>query len=129
MQQLGRLHTHTHMDSRVTTASACSSVEDRYASLREAASTHSVLSVGVSCFQRSAAEMEVVRDNEGRTTWSVSTFSILLLSQVTMLSLFLLVCIEAWCNITHMYIAPSLRRGGMGEWGRVCICSFNCLIS
>ena len=71
------------MDSRATAASACSSVEDRYASLREAASTHSVLSVGVSCFQRSATEMEVVRDVEGCTTWSVSAFSILLLSQVT----------------------------------------------
>ena len=42
--------THIHMDSRVIAASTCSSVEDRYASLRGAASTHSVLSVGVSCF-------------------------------------------------------------------------------
>ena len=104
------------MDSRATAASACSSVEDRYASLREAASTHSVLSVGVSCFQRSATEMEVVRDVEGCTTWSVSAFSILLLSQVTMLSLFLLVCAETWCSITCMYIAPSLQGGGgVGE--------------
>ena len=119
------------MDSRATAASACSSVEDRYASLREAATTHSVLSVGVSCFQRSAAEMEVVRDVEGRTTWSVSVFSVLLLSQVTMLSLFLVVCAEMWCNITHMYIAPSLQGGGKwGRLGRKCaICSFNCLIS
>ena len=58
--------------------------------------------------------MEVVKDVEARTTWSVSAFSILLLSQVTMLSLFLLVCTETWCNITHMYIAPSLRGGGGG---------------
>ena len=107
------------MDSHATAASACSSVEDRYASLREAASTHSVLSVGVSCFQRTATEMEVVRDVESCTTWSVSAFSVLLLSQVTMLSLFLLVCTEAWCNVTHMYIAPSLR-GGRGEWGSQC---------
>ena len=107
------------MDSRATAASACSSVEDRYASLREAASTHSVLSVGVSCFQRSATEMEVVRDVEGCTTWSVSAFSILLLSQVTILSLFLLVCAETWCNITHMYIAPGV--GGSGGVEEVCM--------
>ena len=100
-RQIAHTHTHTHMDSRVTAASACSSVEDRYASLREAASTHSVLSVGVSCFQRAATQMEVVRDDEGRTTWSVSAFSVLLLSQVTMLSLFIVVCTEAWCNIIH----------------------------
>ena len=56
--------THIHMDSRVIAASACSSVEDRYASLRGATSTHSVLSVGVSCFQRAATKMEVVRDDE-----------------------------------------------------------------
>ena len=99
----------------MTAASACSSVEDRYASLRGAASTHSALSVGVSCFQRTAAEVEVVRDDEGRTTWSVSTFSVLLLSQVTMLSLFLVVCAETWCDITHMYIAPGV--GGVGSGG------------
>ncbi len=87
------------MDSRVTAASACSSVEDCYASLREAASTHSVLSVGVSCFQRAVAEMEVVRDDECRTTWSVSAFSVLLLSQVTMLSLFLVVCAKCTCVV------------------------------
>ena len=62
--------------------SACSSVDDRYASLRETASTHSVLSVGVSCFQRKD-EVEMDMKSEGCTTWSVSTFSILLLSQVT----------------------------------------------
>ena len=55
------------MDSHATAASACSSVEDRYASLREATSTHSVLSVGVSCIQREATEMEVVRDDKGQT--------------------------------------------------------------
>ena len=100
-RQIAHTHTHTHTharthtDSHVTAASACSSVEDRYASLREAASTHSVLSVGVSCFQRAVAEMEVVGDDECRTTWSVSTFSVLLLSQVTMLSLFILVCVTS----------------------------------
>ena len=62
--------------------------------------------------------MEVVRDVEGCTTWSVSVFSVLLPSQVTMLSLFLLVCAETWCNITCMYIAPSLLGGRGGEeWG------------
>lgn len=66
---------------------ACSSVDDRYASLREAASTHSVLSVGVSCFQREN-EAEVDRNAEGCARWSVSTFSILLLSQVT------IICVE-----------------------------------
>ena len=74
----------SHSDITVSNYSACSSIDDRYASLREAASTHSVLSMGVSCFQR-AAEVDVERSVEDCTTWSVSTFSILLLSQVTII--------------------------------------------
>lgn len=73
---------------------ACSSVDDRYASLRETASTHSVLSVGVSCFQRED-EAEVDKNAEGRVTWSVSTFSILLLSQVN------IICVEM-CDVSCM---------------------------
>ena len=122
--------TRTHMNSCVTAASACSSVEDRYASLREAASTHSVLSVGVSCFQRAAAEIEVVRDEECHTTWSVSAFSVLLLSQVTML----VFVYTGVCNVAHMYVYSSISPGGgggeWGRWGRQCaFCSFSCLIS